>query len=200
VANAGSDWDDVVDSDAEEAEIWKVRKQMLGWPKAGTYAIKQAMNATLPKADGDEDLMENSEDDLVEEDVDEDINFDDDSELAPSNEEDEDVGDENKADESDDEEALSLVEASDNEDLVSLDGDVPEGLIEHDGSDVSDEEAVEEREWDGISGSAGNAKKRKSEESKGGKRKKLRSLPTFASYDDYAKLIEEGPEDDIWRN
>ena len=151
MANAGSDWDDVVDSDAEEAEIWKVRKQMLGWPKAGTYAIEQAMNAALPKVDGDEDLMENSEDDLVEEDVDEDINFDDDSELAPSNEEDEDVGDENKADESDDEEALSLVEALDNEDLLSLDGDVPEGLIKHDGSDVSDEEAVEERGWGGIS-------------------------------------------------
>jgi len=47
----------------------------------------------MPKADGDEDLMEKSEDDLVEEDVDEDINFDDDSELAPSNEEDEDVSD-----------------------------------------------------------------------------------------------------------
>jgi len=91
----------------------------------------------------------------------------------------------------------SLVKASDNEDLISLDGEVPEGLIEYDGSDVSDGEAVEEREWGGISGSAGNAIKRKSEESKGGKRKKLRSLPTFASYDDYAKLIEEGPEDDI---
>jgi len=37
---------------------------------------------------------------------------------------------------------------------------------------------------------------------KGGKeelktRKKARSLPTFASYEDYAKLIEEGPENDI---
>ena len=159
---------------------------MLGWPKAETYAIEQAMKATMPKADSNDDLMENSEYDLVEEDVDEDINFDDDSELTPSNEEDEDVSDENKADESDDEEALSLVEALDNE-----------GLIEYDGSDVSDGKAVEEREWGSISGSAGNAKKRKSEESKGGKRKKLRSLPTFASYDDYAKLIEEGPEDNI---
>ena len=150
----------------------------------------------MPKADGDKDLMENSEDDLAEEDVDEDINFDDDSELAPSNEEDEDF-DENKSDKSDDDEALALVEASDNEDLISLDGDVPEGLIEYNGSNVSDGEAVEEREWGGISGSARKANKRKSEESKGGKRKKLRSLPTFASYDDYAKLIEEGPDDDI---
>jgi len=155
------------------------------------------MKATMPKADGDKDLMENSEDDFVEEDVDEDIDFDNDSELAPSNEEDEDFGDKNKSDESDDEKALSLVEASDNEDLISLDGEVPEGLIEYDGSDVSDGEAVEEREWGGISGSAGNANKRKSDESKGRKRKKLRSLPTFASYDDYAKLIEEGPDDDI---
>jgi len=103
----------------------------------------------------------------------------------------------NKANKSDDKEALSLVKALHNEDLISLDGDVPEGLIKYDGSNVSDGEAVEEMKWVGISGSAGNTKKRKSKESKGGKRKKLRSLPTFASYDDYIKLIEEGLEDNI---
>jgi len=66
---------------------------MLGWPKADTYTIEQAMKTTMLKADGDEDLMENSEDNLVEEDIDEDINFNDDSELALSNEEDKDVSD-----------------------------------------------------------------------------------------------------------
>ena len=45
-------------------------------------------------------------------------------------------------------------------------------------------------------------KKRKREDGEGknsskDRRKKLRSLPTFASYEDYAKLIEDGPEDNI---
>ena len=39
---------------------------------------------------------------------------------------------------SDGDDVLSLLEDSDNEDLVSLDGDVPDGLIEY---DVSDKEA-----------------------------------------------------------
>ena len=119
---------------------------MLGWPKADTYAIEQAMKATMLKVDGDEDLMENSEDNLVEEDIDEDINFDDDSKLALSNEEDEDVSDENKANKSDDKEALSLVKALDNENLISLDGDIPEGLVEYNSSNISDGEAVDEIE------------------------------------------------------
>ena len=78
-----------------------------------------------------------------------------------------------------------------------MDGDVPRGLIECDDPDASVGEIVEEKEWGVISGSVGNAEKRKSEESMRGKRKKLRSLPTLASYEDYVKLIEEGPEDDI---
>jgi ribosome biogenesis protein MAK21 len=93
----------------------------------------------------------------------------------------------------DDDDALSLVEASDNEDLVSLDANFP-GLIDYDGSD---EEAggEDEEEWGGIT--QGGDKKRKREDSSNQKRKKLRSLPTFASYEDYAKMIEDGPEDDI---
>ena len=92
-----------------------------------------------------------------------------------------------------DEDALSLVEASDNEDLISLDGDVPEGLIEYDGSDA-ESEAAGEAEWTGFDG---GAKKRKREDTQTSRRKKLRSLPTFASYEDYAKMIEDTPEDNI---
>ena len=29
------------------------------------------------------------------------------------------------------------------------------------------------------------------------RKKKLRSLPTFASYEDYARMIEDGPEENI---
>ncbi|KAJ7611600.1 CBF/Mak21 family-domain-containing protein [Roridomyces roridus] len=145
------------DSDLGEDEIWK------------------AMQASMPRANGDdEDLME-------------------DSDELPSDLDDEDDGNSQLDDE--DEDALSLVEGSDNEDLVSLDGDIPAGLIEYDGSDGDDDEEEEEQEWGGIT--QGGDKKRKREDSSNQRRKKLRSLPTFASYEDYAKMIEDGPEDDI---
>ncbi|KAF8966791.1 CBF/Mak21 family-domain-containing protein [Flammula alnicola] len=161
-ADEDGDEDEDEDSDLDEAEIWK------------------AMQATMPKAAGDDD-------DLM---ADSDVDIDDDEEeLLDSDGEDEDEDEEEQ-----DDNGLSLVEGSDNEDLISLDGDIPDGLIEYDGSDADDDPEGEEV-WGGISGSIGN--KRKREETKSEKRKKLRSLPTFASYEDYAKMIEDGPEDDI---
>ncbi|KAJ7771586.1 CBF/Mak21 family-domain-containing protein [Mycena metata] len=142
------------DSDLGEDEIWK------------------AMQASMPRAAGDDDL------DLMEE-----------SDEMPSDFEDE--------DDDDDDDALSLVEGSDNEDLVPLDADFP-GLIEYDGSDEGGGDGDgngEEEEWGGIS--QGGDKKRKREDSSNQRRKKLRSLPTFASYEDYAKMIDDAPEDDI---
>ncbi|KAJ7221697.1 CBF/Mak21 family-domain-containing protein [Mycena pura] len=147
------------DSDIGEDEIWR------------------AMKASMPAAEGDEDLMEDSDD------------------LASDLDADEEEND--SADELDntdgDDSGLSLAEGSDNEDLVPVDSEFSAGLIDYDGSDGEDEE------WGGISGSQGATKtKRKREESSNNqRRKKLRSLPTFASYEDYAKMIEDGPEDDI---
>lgn len=134
------------------------------------------MQATMPHVAGDEDLMADS--DSVASDLD-----DSDGEDEVEDEEDEDGGS------GDD---FSMVEASDNEDLLGLD-EVPQGLIECDG--IADEDGGDgEEQWNGF----GSTKKRKQEnESKREKRKKLRSLPTFASYEDYAKMIEDGPEDDI---
>lgn len=120
----------------------------------------------MPKAD-DDDLMLGSEDD-------------DEMELDESDMEEE--------QDSSDDEALSLVEGSDNEDLIAVD-DIPmDGLVPYDGSDSS------ESEWGGIEP---DTKKRKRGGEEKAKRKKRKALPTFASYEDYAKLIEEGPEDDI---
>ncbi|KAJ6620285.1 hypothetical protein B0H10DRAFT_2163550 [Mycena sp. CBHHK59/15] len=146
------DFDEDEDSDVGEDEIWK------------------AMQASMPRAAGDEDLMEESDD-------------------LPS---DLDKDDASEADDNDDD-ALSLAEDSDNEDLIPLDGEFPGGLLDYDGSDG---EAEEEEEWGGINPNNVD-KKRKREESSNQRRKKLRSLPTFASYEDYAKMIEDGPEDDI---
>lgn len=130
------------------------------------------MKATIPKAAGeDDDLMEASDD--LPSDLDEDM----DSEESAAG----------------DDGTLDLVEGSDNEDLVSLDGDIPEGLLDYEGSQSSDDE-----EWSGIdTGEDKKGTKRKRDDTSRERRKKLRSLPTFASYEDYAKLIEDGPEDDI---
>ena len=90
------------------------------------------------------------------------------------------------------------------DDLIDLDDDVPEGLLEYPGSDsdVDDEAPGADEEWSGFGDAAddANTKKRKRGAAKDDgkqKKKKLRSLPTFASYEDYAKMIEEGPEDDV---
>lgn len=166
-AERDDDSEDDEDSDAEEADIWK------------------AMQASMPRMAGDEDLMADS--DSVASDLDDPDG--DDEEVEVDGEDEDEDGDDEDGGSGDD---FSMVEASDNEDLLSLD-EVPRGLIEYDG--IADEDGGDvEEEWNGF----GSTKKRKQEnESKREKRKKLRSLPTFASYDDYAKMIEDAPEDDI---
>ena len=105
----------------------------------------------------------------------------------------------------DDDDKLSLVESSDAEDLIPL--DEAEALAFKDGlidwpdneGDSSDDEN-EDVEWGGFGDGPpvlGGKRKRKDGKEEQRKRKKTRSLPTFASYEDYAELIEEGPEDDI---
>lgn len=100
---------------------------------------------------------------------------------------------------------LSLVESSDAEDLIPLDEAnalaFRDGLMDwpEDEGDSFEGEG-EDEEWSGFGGDAptlGEKRKRNGGKEEQKRRKKARSLPTFASYEDYAKLIEEGPEDDI---
>ena len=119
----------------------------------------------MPKLMSDEDLMEDS-----------DLPSDPDDDTDPLSE-----------GESGDE-TLPMVEGSDNEDLISLDGDLPKGVIDSDGTDEDDQ-------WAGIS--AGDDKKRKRTEGGSGQRKKLRTLPVFASYEGYAKMIEDASQDEF---
>lgn len=160
------------------------------------------MKATMPKAGEDEDLLSGSDSDIDEDDDDLPSDFsaamanDEDENLLQEESDNEDeerseVGDA-QAEEDDDEDGLSLVEDSDNEDLVPLD-EMPDGLIAYDGSD----DGTEEEEWGGINAETTQKRKRGPEEKSNSRRKRLRSLPTFASYEDYAKMIEDGPEDDI---
>ena len=110
-----------------------------------------------------------------------------------------------EVDDDDDDDKLSLVESSDAEDLIPFDEAealaFKDGLIDWSGDEGSSSNGEnEDEEWAGFGGDSptlGGKRKRKGGEEEQKKRKKVRSLPTFASYEDYAKLIEEGPEDDI---
>ncbi|KZV64527.1 CBF-domain-containing protein [Peniophora sp. CONT] len=186
------DVDNVDESDEEEAEIWK------------------AMKASMPKEAGDDDLdgdaMSDVDDDLpsdlpsdfggdsdddipvVDEDAEEDaaLASEPGSDAATDEEEEEPVSED---------EAFSLAEDSDADDLLDLDAEVPDGLIHFPGTSLQDPEQDEGEEWGGFDDGASKKRKRKEEEKS--RRQKLRSLPTFASYEDYAKMIEDAPEDDI---
>ncbi|KXN81058.1 Ribosome biogenesis protein MAK21 [Leucoagaricus sp. SymC.cos] len=177
------------DSDLEEAEIWK------------------AMKTTMPKDGDDEDLLSDSDVDEDDDDLPSDFSAamasDDDEDLAFDDEDASDLegnddAQNQKGANDDSDGGLSLAEDSDNEDLIPLDK-MPDGLIGFDSSD-DDQVAIEdedEEEWGGINPEKPQKRKRGVEEKGANKRKKSRSLPTFASYEDYAKMIEDGPEDDI---
>ncbi|KAJ7063556.1 CBF/Mak21 family-domain-containing protein [Mycena amicta] len=146
-AKGAGDSDEEQGSDLDEDEIWK------------------AMKASMPATEGDDILMEDTDDDVP-------------SDL-----------DEEDADDS----GFSLAEDSENDDLVALDGDFAGGLLDYDGSD----DEAENEEWGGIEADSANKRKRDDSSEHRQARKKLRSLPTFASYEDYAKMIDDAPEEDI---
>ncbi|KAL5489969.1 MAK21 [Sanghuangporus weigelae] len=204
----GSDNDEKDDDDESEgeAEIWE--------------AIKATNPDLNPDLDDEEDNLP-SDDSEAESDSEADGN----SDVSASEGEDDEEGQENfgtdekthegkVGEDEESDEALSLAEASDAEDLISLnDIELPEGLIAYHSSSGPE---VSEAEWGGFSDpdpditvrrkpKVDSNKKRKrekgNERAKGqqnkNKRRKLRSLPTFATYEDYAKLIEGEPEDNI---
>jgi len=140
----------------------------------------------MPKEAGDNDLIDDSESD----DSPSGLDGDEEGGLDASSDASDKDRDEMEEEQSD---VLALAEGSDNDDLINLDEDLPEGLIDYDGS--GSENTPDEQEWTGLDG--GQKRKRGDEKRVQGKRKKLRSLPTFASYEDYAKMIDDGPEDNI---
>jgi ribosome biogenesis protein MAK21 len=48
-----------------------------------------------------------------------------------------------------------------------------------------------------LSGGKTRKRKGRGDEDERTRKKKLRALPTFASYEDYARMIEDGPEENI---
>ncbi|KAH9952381.1 CBF/Mak21 family-domain-containing protein [Russula dissimulans] len=160
------------DEDPEEAMIWK------------------AMKASLPRADDDDD--DDDDDSAVEDSIcssrpDENAPSDAEGDhLRPSDSErgsdvDWEFGDV----------GFSFAEASDADDLVNLDAEIPVDVTmkEQAGSGAQ------------LSPAFGIGKKRKrqgseKEDVRTGKMK-LRALPTFASYEDYARMIEDGSDENM---
>jgi ribosome biogenesis protein MAK21 len=85
----------------------------------------------------------------------------------------------------------SIAEGSGDDDLLPF-----RGLIEYDGSDTS-EEKEEEESWLGVGTPAANKKRTNEVDTRPRKRKKRETLTAFASYEDYARMIEDAPEDNI---
>jgi len=180
------------DSDAEEAEIWKAMKASM--PRIGD---DDGVVDDMSNADDDDSLPSDLPSDFGGSDSDDDgtVDGDIDSLSIVDNVESDAEGGGHGSDD-----GFSLAEDSDADDLVPLDEEAPDGLIHWDGTDASDNDDAD-AEWGGFAGSepsTGGGKKRKQELQKEKvPRKKLRSLPTFASYEDYAKMIEDAPEDNI---
>ena len=86
---------------------------------------------------------------------------------------------------------LPSTEASDTDDLVHLDAETPIDVAKHGqtGSTAQDSSV-----FDG-----GKKRKRKGsgKEDMRSRKKKLRTLPTFASYEDFAQMIEDESEEDL---
>ncbi len=88
----------------------------------------------------------------------------------------------------------------DDDDLVGSEVDAPDGLLPLD-YDEAQEVEEEEEEWGGIGASpVATGKKRKAKDQPNGDRRKkrrLRDLPTFASAEEYAKLIDGADEENL---
>lgn len=149
------------------------------------------MRATFPKETEDSYLMENSDSDDLLSGIDD---HDDDDQDAGSNSNDGNRSESLGGDFAEPSDVPSLAEGWDNDDLVNLDDDIPEGLIDYDDTEAENDPENED-EWTGFGG--GQKRKRGDAPNDGGRKKKLRSLPTFASYEDYAKIINDGPDDHL---
>jgi len=132
----------------------------------------QAMKASLPRADDDDD--DDSGVEGCRSGPDESAPFDAEGDyLGPSDIErgsdvDWEIGDV----------GLSFAEASDGDDLVNLDAEIP--------VDVTMKEQTGKRKRQGPEKEDVRISKRK-----------LRTLPTFASYEDYTRMIEDGPDENM---
>ncbi|KAF8311673.1 CBF/Mak21 family-domain-containing protein [Cantharellus anzutake] len=173
-----SDEDGASDDEVNEDEVWEaLKKTMPGGQDIDPLEedSDDTPNGTVDSEDPDEELSEaqNSNGDIDTDDADSDAA----GSLDGAGAEDGSEG--------------SLIESD--VDLVDLsDVELPDRGNEDDPK--ASPSAFEPEDSEAVSGLR---KPHASDKSKGGRKKRKLALPTFASYEDYAKLIEEGPEDDI---
>lgn len=185
------------DSDPEEAAIWKVR--LIGTVKPILLIGPiQVMKASLPKADDDDDDDDEGVDD--DDDVDED-----DSRVDYSTQDLE--SDEHASSNTDTEEEEA---SSDAEDDIDVNWEIDSvGSSDVDGSvnlnplrtrsklTAYDQARSDTQALPTVSGDKSRKRKERGGEDERTRKKKLRALPTFARYEDYARMIEDGPEENL---
>ncbi|KAF8308582.1 CBF-domain-containing protein [Clavulina sp. PMI_390] len=177
--------------DSEEAEIWRVMQETMPGPKADLDLMEDDSDS-IPSglsdlddsegddSDSDSEALGVSGDEAEPDEDEEDEGIDVAEGVVDDEDEDEDAVPQNDDSSSDDE---PVDFAEDEDDLVSLNSEV---LIPS-AFEPEDSEAV-----------TGKRKPHEDDTRKGGRKKrKLGALPTFASYEDYAKLIEDAPEEDL---
>jgi ribosome biogenesis protein MAK21 len=182
------------DSDPEEATIWKVRLTGIVKPVLLIEPI-QAMKASLPKAEEDEDGEDVDDDDDVDDEddsqVDHSIQDSESDEHASSDtdtEEDEDAS-------SDAEDDINVKWEFDSVGSSGVDGSVNPDALWTPIETYSYDQAGSDRQSPALSGGKTRKRKGRGDDDDRTRKKKLRALPTFASYEDYAQMIEDGPEE-----
>jgi ribosome biogenesis protein MAK21 len=186
------------DSDPEEAAIWKVRLTGNVKPVLLIAPI-QAMKASLPKAEDDED-GEDVDDDVDDDDDDDDDDVDhvfQDSEsdghasFDTNTEEDEGTSSDAKDD-------INVNWEFDGVEFSGVDGSVNSyPLPTRPKLTLYDQDESDTQALPTLSNGKKRKRKGRGNEDERTRKKKLRALPTFASYEDYARMIEDGPEENI---
>ena len=182
------------DSDPEEATIWKVSLTGIMKPVLLIERI-QAMKASLPKPEEDEDVDDDDDDDVDDEDdsrVDHSIQ-DSESDEHASSDTDTEEGEDASSDAEDD---IDVKWESDSDGFSGVDGSVNTDPLRTAVETYSYDQAESDTDVLPALGD-GKTRKRKGrgDENDRTRKKKLRALPTFASYEDYAQMIEDGPEE-----
>lgn len=153
-------------------------------PKADLDLMEDSDSDSIPS--GLDDMTSDDEDEQVE-----DENDDDAQEISDVGSASEDVEDDDDSDDDDETAQPHADDTSSDEEPVDF------GEDEDDLLDLSQlpESAFEPEDSEAVTGK----RKPVEEDTRKGGRKKRRigQLPTFASYEDYAKLIEEAPEEDL---
>jgi ribosome biogenesis protein MAK21 len=195
------------DSDPEEEVIWKVGSDwkmcdlVLDWLMESV----QAMKASMPKAEGDDNDDDEDDDDSR---VESSIHDSDPDEHVSSDTEEEDQ-EELSSDAEDDDgvdwefDGVGMSSSTDAEDAD--DSVIPisfDSWYKHDLQRVNEQVGSATKEEKEPPPALSGGKKRKLGGSGNGderrsRKKKLRALPTFASYEEYARMIEDGPEENI---